>query len=440
MRRIEGEPIHLDETGSELRSEIRKQREGIEDSITEWRAGDLDPAGEHESHDKQLRRASESLYRARMAATAKQFEEFPGVTEERARVAAEAVATMPPVEVTPVGDDGRPIQRLRGDQPVREEDSFRNLAEAKRGMSQYRDWVEREQAALLHELQAEENRQQVAAQEVSDQRAAEVRSYIQPQPEPQQPDPVAEERAALQAERQATAQLRQMSEAERKLVENVNAWDRWAQQFPEMTDERAFENMVRTNPQRAQQFMNARQQRDAAEHRFHELQQVRAAGEMQIAARAAVSTQQQVGAWATQQDDIFQRELATRHPNYSKGPGLAKLQTAAKEYMLNDMGLSQAEIDRQWKGGALRSAAAQIALADAVAWKLARESVSPQALASHRAPVPPVQRPGVNRPRGADTEADIAALERQIEKAPTAQKQLQLARQLTQARRAAGLL
>jgi hypothetical protein len=224
MRRIEGEPIHLDERGTELRDEIKKRREGVEDSITEWRADNLDPAGEHEGHHTQLKRASESLYRARMAATQKQFEEFPGVTEERARVAAEAVATMPPVEVTPVGDEGRPIQRLRDDQPVREEDSFRNLAEAKRGMSQYRDWVAQQQVALLNELQAEENRQQVAAQEVSDQRAAEVRSYITPSEQPQQPDPVAQERAALQAERQATAQIRQLSEAERKLVENVNAW------------------------------------------------------------------------------------------------------------------------------------------------------------------------------------------------------------------------
>jgi hypothetical protein len=345
------------------------------------------------------------------------------------------------VKVVPVGDAGQPLQPLRDDQPVTELDSFQNINEAKRGISQYRDWYEQQQQTLLNQISAREQQQNAEVQAFSDQKAAEVRSYITPSEQPSpQPDPVAQERAALQAERQATAQVRHWSEAERKLIENVQAWDAWANQFPEMRDNAAFDQMVRTNPARAQQFAHARQQRDAAELRFRELQQVRAAGEMQIAARAAVTNQQQVTAWATQQDDIFRRELATRHKNYSEGQGLATLQRAAKAYMLNDMGLSQAEIDRQWQGGALRSAAAQIALADAVAWKLARESVSQKALASHRAPVPPVQRPGVSRPAGVDSAADIARLERAIAEATTVKRQQALALQLTKVRRAAGLL
>jgi len=432
--------------------ELRQQREETgrnpwvttdgydqEAPIAKWDASSLPEAGEHESTDHQIRRASQSLREARMAALGRQFEQFPSITEERGRVAAEAAASMPPVKVVPVGDAGQPIQPLRDDQPITELDSFQNINEAKRAVSQYRDWEARQQVALLNDLVAREEQQQAQVQAVSDHQAAQVRSFIE-QPSAPQPDALAQERAALQAERQATAQVRQWSEAERKLAENVQAWDRWANQFPEMRDNDAFDQMVRSNPERAQQFMNARQQRDAAELRFRELQQVRAAGEMQIAARAALSAQQQVSTWAKQQDDIFQRELASRHPNYPKGPGLTKLQTAAKEYMLNDMGLSQAEIDRQWKGGALRSAAAQIALADAVAWKLAREGVSPRVLASHRAAVPPVQVPGVSRPRGADAEADVAALQRELDNAPTQRQQLAIARKLTQAKRAAGQL
>jgi hypothetical protein len=231
-----------------------------------------------------------------------------------------------------------------------------------------------------------------------------------------------------------------MSVAEQKLVENINQWDAWARQFPEMRDEAAFANMVRTDPQRHQQFMQARQQRDAAEQRFHELQAVRAAGEMQIAARTAVANQAHVKAWADQQDKIFQNELAKRHPTYSKGEGLAKLQAAAKTYMKTDMGLSQAAIDAQWSGGgAIRSAAGQIAIMDAVAFKLAREATSPQALAAKRVHAPQPQVPSVYRPvSGADALDDVRRLERALANA-NGNSSLKLATQLQQAKRRAGL-
>src|SRR5262245_32279345 len=289
------------------------------------------------------------MHRARLAAMGEEFAKLPGTTPEQGKEAAKIFSQIDTVKVVAVGDHGQPIAPLRDDQPVTELDSFLNKNEMKRGMSAYRDWVERQEQALLAELQATEERQQAEVQAISDQKAAEVKSFIAEEPVQPQPDALAQERAALQAERQATAQLRQMSVAEQKLVENINQWDRWAAQFPEMRDDAAFEQMVRTNPERHQQFMQARQRRDAAEQRLRELQQVRAAGEMQIAARAAVANQQQVTAWANQQDEIFERELQRRHPAYSDGAGLVKLQTAAKEYMRNDMGLSQAEIDRQWK-------------------------------------------------------------------------------------------
>jgi hypothetical protein len=336
-----------------------------------------------------------------------------------------------------VGDQGNVVAPLDDHQPAWDQPIFANLAEAARSMQNFREADRQVRLNALAELQGREEAQELAAQAVSEQKAAEVRSFIEPQPQQPQVDPLAQERAALQAERQATAQVRHWSQAEIKLAENVQQWDRWAAQFPEMNDENAFAHMVRTNPQRAQQFAHARQQRDAAELRFRELQQVRAAGEQQIAARAAVNNQQQVTAWANQQNEIFQRELKTRHPEYSTDAGLQKLQSAAKRYMQEDMGLSQDEINRQWSGGgALRSAAAQIALADAVAWKLARESVSQKALAAHRAPVPRVQVPGVSRPRGAYNEDQMRDVERQLADAK-GERALRLATKLSQMRRAA---
>src|SRR5215471_629961 len=66
LKRI-NDPITLSQDGRELRDEIGRQ--GREpDPIYEWKAGALPEAGEHESFGKQIKRASESMYSARMAA------------------------------------------------------------------------------------------------------------------------------------------------------------------------------------------------------------------------------------------------------------------------------------------------------------------------------------------------------------------------------------
>jgi hypothetical protein len=72
LKRIDGERIHLDESGRELREEIRRRKPGGEEPIVdvEWKAHDLPAAGEHESPHHQARRASEALAGARLAAFA----------------------------------------------------------------------------------------------------------------------------------------------------------------------------------------------------------------------------------------------------------------------------------------------------------------------------------------------------------------------------------
>lgn len=93
------------------------------------------------------------------------------------------------------------------------------------------------------------------------------------------------------------------------------------------------------------------------------------------------------------------------------------MQRACKEYLEKDLQMTPQQIDHWWRYGGGRDARTQLALSDALAHKMAKQRASPQALASHRAPVPPVQRPGVSRPRGADNEAEIARLQSQLETA-----------------------
>src|SRR5215831_7138441 len=99
LKRIAGEPIELDVEGKALRAEIPEREP---DPIYEWKAGALPEAGEHENFSKQIKRASESMYSARMAALGEDYSRLPTVTPEGGREIAEAVVNAPPVKVVPV--------------------------------------------------------------------------------------------------------------------------------------------------------------------------------------------------------------------------------------------------------------------------------------------------------------------------------------------------
>jgi hypothetical protein len=68
LKRID-DPITLSVDGRELRDEIRRQKGEIEDPIYSWQASQALPEpGPSESTHKQIKKASESMYSARMAA------------------------------------------------------------------------------------------------------------------------------------------------------------------------------------------------------------------------------------------------------------------------------------------------------------------------------------------------------------------------------------
>jgi hypothetical protein len=174
-----------------------------------------------------------------------------------------------------------------------------------------------------------------------------------------------------------------------------------------------------------------------ASRRFNELEAVvRNANTVAQASQhqIAQARQQQIDQWGASQDDIFNRALAQRHPQLAADS--SKMQKAAKKYLRETTGLTDAQIAQQWRSGRWRSAPEQMILADAVAHQMVRESMKNV----RRAHAPPVVAPGVYRPRGADDEANVAALQRELENAPTQRQQLAIARRLTQAKRAAGQL
>jgi len=430
------DPIEGGEDGRGLREEVRRQQREREAPITEWRADSMPEAGSHESFGKQIRRASESMYNARLAATVSEFEKVPGATEESARRAAEFMAEAPPIKVVPVGDNGQPILPLLDDQPITELDSFKNINEAKRAMANYRDAQDRAAQALADELTRQEQLERQAEQVQIQQ--AQVKAQEQEAARAQQAQ-AAHVAAAARAQQEAAAlqEVRRMSLQEADLAARIERHERQSlQKYPEALNWEAWERTRQTNPARAAEIEREATNNRNAVAQLAKMQQDRQLREHVLGQHFTQQATAQREAWNTQQDEAYQRAVATRHPQFMSDQGRTKLQRLAREYLEKDLGLTKAQIDAEWRGGALRSAAAQLMLADAAVLKAGRESM--RDLNSKRAPVPEVQRPGVDRPSGAAAMDRIADLERQLDNS-TGKQSLRIATKLYQARREAGL-
>ena len=323
--------------------------------------------------------------------------------------------------------DGREIPPLDDRVPMRASDALPNARQAAMLQSNWREARAKEEADFAAALdQAKSDKLAAEAQERQRVEAEAVQRKAQEEEQARQTQ------AAEQRRHQELAQgFQQVSHAEAQLAQEVNRWDAWANQFPEMRDQASFDLMVRTSPERHQQFLEARQQRDAAAQRLNELRLVRTAAQQNIAA----VRQQQLDTWARAEDSRFWSVLEKKYPSLARDP--AKLHKATGDYLKRITGLNEQQIAAAWKGGRWRSAGEQVILLDAVISDMARNGR--KELAAHRAPLPPVQRPGTYRPAGSDAESDIGALQRRMENA-TPREQIRLAARLTAAKRAAGQL
>jgi len=422
------DPVESGEDGRGLREEIRRQQREP-DPVYEWKAeAAMPPPGPSESWGKQLRRASESQYEARVSALAADLEKVPGANAERARRTAEWMADPPPTKVVPVGDNGQPIRPLLDDQPITELDSFKNIFEAKRAMRNYRDAEDRERLALAQELTQRHEQEETRQAELQAQAAAQQpKPAPQPQPQPQpQAHPLASQVRAV--EQQLVAVDRQAAHEQAQ----IKQWVESAYPPEVLQNAQARAELQRSDP-------NAHAWLQTADNRFAQLQatrqqlrQVDTAQKIQV----AEAQQAQAAAWLDQrnaaQDAEFQRMLEAEMPQFAKGKAREELMTAAKRLMK-----SQPDIVADYhRGGPARSAGVQMQMAKAAAYDVLQQRSGE--LASKRAPIPPVQRPGVHRPAGAGAMDQIADLNRQLANA-TGNQSLKLATRLHQLRREAGL-
>ena len=332
----------------------------------------------------------------------------------------------PPVKIG-LRVDGQEIKPLDDDWPMLASDALPNAKLAAKFVG---DWRQaREQEAQQFAAALDQAKSDKLAAEAQERHRVEAEAA---QRKDQQEQQAREAQATEQRRQQELVQgFQQVSHAEAQLAQEVNRWDAWAHQFPEMRDQASFDLMVRTSPERHQQFQEARQQRDAAAQRLNELRLVRTAAQQNIAA----VRQQQLDQWSRGEDQRFWGVLEKKYPALAKDP--AKLHRATSDYLKRTTGLSEQQITAAWKAGKWRSAGEQVILLDAVVSDMARNGR--KELAAHRALLPPVQRPGTYRPAGADAESDIGALERRMQNAKP-REQIRLAARLTAAKRAAGQL
>lgn len=229
----------------------------------------------------------------------------------------------------------------------------------------------------------------------------------------------AEQRKSYETQRQQAEQIRAQYEA--ALPQIMQAVQ--AQAMGEFADVKTWadvEKLAQEDPFRYQRFQLAQQKAQALQ------QEMTTAQERQ---------QKEIGAkwkeFSEKEDGLF----AEQAPEMAD-PARAQALRSQVSQMLDETGFSKEELDNAWfgkTGVSLRDHRTQLILRKAALW----DEANAKAKAVTKAPVPPVQRPGTTRPRGADNLADIQRLEKQLETA-SGRRSIEIATQITQLKRELG--
>jgi len=423
----------IDSDEESLRALGRVTGEGREPNPFEWSGSALPESGPSESAHAQARRAANMMGNKRREDFSDELQARAGIDADTAAAVTSHIADGPAPAVRVVRDDGTQIPPLHDHQPITEENSFKNLQEARRAVSNFRDAQAAEAQQLLWELGAAQEQRALAEQQPASS-SPEPQQPVQaepPRPQPQRPDPVAVHQAAAAQAYQTAAAISQMSSQEAMLWTDIQRHEAQVyKSFPEASSFEAFEEARKNNPARIEALLQEKQRSDAAKQQLQALTTNRQAAQEQVASR---QREQQFRA----NDDAFNKWLSKAHPNYSKGARRNELTAAVKSYLRDDLGMTDQDIDYHYRqSGLLRSAQAQAMVANGAMWKLSQQAV--KRIAEKRVHAPPVQRPGVFRPHGADAEDSVRSLQRELEGA-TGERALRLSVKLQKARRAAGI-
>lgn len=188
----------------------------------------------------------------------------------------------------------------------------------------------------------------------------------------------AEQRKALEAERQQAEQLKRQYEAQLPMMEQLIQ----SQLYGEFSDIKTPEDaskLAKDDPLRYLQYTAKLQELQVWQKASQEAQQ-----------RQHQEVHTQLQNWAKSQDEEIEREFAKVPETERKA-----LAQEAKR-LLTDYGFTEQQLSELWGGSILRSAPLQRMMADAARYHIAKRTASKPVAK----PVPPVQRPGVAQPKG----------------------------------------
>ena len=389
-----------------------------------------------ERPDVQFAKAAQGLTDAQVLTAAKDPEWIKANTGWTRQEVDHFVRTgeTPAVPVIPYDEQRGFMERLRDHEPVlgRPAHEGLSLKEATRQSANAREFVELTRQELAKQ-EAEALALQSSQQQAKPQEATKPVAEQPPQQPPPQPrlDPLAAERQRLAFEIQAHAALRQTSVDEIRAMASA---EQIVAAFPELKSEAAIRDLYARNPARFQQLQAAAQQLQNCQAAFQQANQARAIRKQQLAQAENAHINAVYKQYSKANDDAFARAA----PEMNDTAKAYELRTATRK-MMTDIGFTEDEIQTAWAGKVgvpLRDHRVQQILRKAALWDRAQARAKQVTKAS----VPPVQRPGVARPRGDDSAADMARLESALEGASGERAALLAAAKLTQARRRAGML
>lgn len=211
----------------------------------------------------------------------------------------------------------------------------------------------------------------------------------------------AEKLKGLTAKEQAVEQARQQYEAALPiLAQNIQA--SMSSEFADIRTMADVQRMATEDWPRYARW-DAQQKQLAAVQQEHQT-----ALERQATERAAKFAE-----FAKAQDALLMEKV----PDLADQDKAAKLQKAALG-VLHDAGFSDQELSQSWNGeGAfnLRDHRWQMVVLKAAKYDAAQQAVTEKVTTAKAKPLPPVQRPGVAQPKGAQREATIQALNQRLD-------------------------
>lgn len=230
-------------------------------------------------------------------------------------------------------------------------------------------------------------------------------------------DEVANERKAIEAERQATLQARQQYES---AAQNALAvlQSQQAAEFADIKTDADVMKLATEDPFRFSQWQARQMQIQNQSREVQALHQQRQEQETE-----------RFKTWSKEQDDKFSK----RFPEFNdpeKGP---KLRASVTSYLTKEIGVPENVLPKLWNEPLFRDEMFQRIVYEASRFHVAQQT----AKAAVQKPVPPVQRPGVASSKGERNTADIAVLTKNLDGAKTLTSQLHAAAALRAAKRVA---